>query len=366
VGALLPARDVVLVDTSDARPANSELRAIAQALADDHPEIPQAWVHRGRPTRVPLTATPVERLSIRHHWLGARARWRLDDGTSTLGVRYRPSGATIRPLDGVPIHRIGLDDPTVLSERGLAKEVRRRAKRWTSVLTASQFAADVTETAFAKPTGALVVGSARLDATLRLTQAGSSAREELRRELDLPGDRAIVLYAPVGRTTGRAAVDPPLDLDLWASELGERAYLLVRAHPSEKFHVSTRHRYAIRDISDPDLVDPFLVTCDLVVSDYSSIIADAAALDRPIALFQPDYDSYVHRQHGLYVDLSAVGPRARSTSELIDLTREWLDDPRALETAYRDGRQGFVATHCGPLDAGSCQRAIAAILAVGR
>ena len=366
VGALLPARDLVLVDTSDARPANADQCVIAEALAAEHPQIAQAWVHRGRPMRVPESAVAVERLSMRHHWLAARARWRFDDGTATLGVRYRPGAATVFALDGVPVSRVGLDDPSIVSEPAQAKDVRRRAKRWTTVLTASDYASQVVASAYARPRGAQVTGLARLDAALRVRAGGVEDVQRLRAELDLPLDRAIVLYAPAQRSSSREPVDPELDLEMWATALGDRAYLLVRAEPGERFQISTRLRFAVRDISDPDLYSDFLAASDLLVADYARVIGDAAALGLPITFFQPDFDAYVHRAHGLYVGLDGFGPRSSTTQDLIDQVAGWLDDRAGWSSLWEARVAAFAEAHCGPLDGDSTRRAVDAVLEAGR
>lgn len=362
LGRLLPARRLVVFDSSDLRPTNADARVISEYLHAQHPDIEQVWVHRGRPTRVPAYAEAVRRLSPRHAWLVARARWRLDDGTAALDIRSRPDARTTFVLDGVPITRVGLDDPSVQVNRAATRDVRRRSRGWTTVLAPSRYAEETARSAFAYSGDVPAVGLARLDSALGIRSQGAAARDRLRASLDLDLDRPVVLYAPTARGRGPHALPPLLDIERWASEVGDRVYLLVRSHPSERLEISTRWRWAVRDIGEADLVGDFLVASDLLVTDYSSLIGDAALLEMPIILFQPDRDAYVNRVHGLYVDLDPIAPRAATTSDLVDRVREWLADPAAWERRHAEPMRAFVADHCGPADGASTGRAIAALI----
>jgi CDP-glycerol glycerophosphotransferase len=170
------------------------------------------------------------------------------------------------------------------------------------------------------------------------------------------------MYAPAARGRGRDAQPPLLDTERWAAELGERAYLLVRSHPSERFEISSRSRWAVRDIGEPTVATDFLTASDLLISDYSSLIGDASLLEVPVILFQPDRDRYVNRLHGLYVDLDRLAPVATSTSDLVELVGAWLTDLSTWQSQYAEPMRAFAADHCGPSDGSSAARAVAALL----
>jgi CDP-glycerol glycerophosphotransferase len=362
LGGILPAREVVVFDTSELRPMNADVRAMSDYLGFHHQDLPQAWVHRGRPTRVPEHAEPVERLSLRHHWIVARAKWRVDDGTASLEVRPRPEGRTVFVLDGVPVRREGLDDPSVLVNRAATVQVRQRSRRWSTVIATSRYAEEVARSAYGYRGDVCATGMPRLDSALEVHRQGTAALQQLRESLDLDVDRAIVMYAPAARGRGRNALPSLLDIEQWVAELGERAYLLVRSHPSERLEVSSRWCSAVRDIGEANVATDFLTASDLLISDYSSLIGDAALLEIPVILFQPDRDTYVNRLHGLYVNLDRLAPVATSTSDLAELVRAWLTEPSTWESRYEEPMRAFAADHCGPSDGSSAARAVAALL----
>ena len=358
-GVLLPARDLVLFDSSASRPWNDNVRDLSAALRRQRPEIAQSWVHARRPDRVPEGARGVVRGSLAHRWQAARARWLVDDGTA-LGIRAR-AGAVVFVGDGVPVHRVGLDDPSNLTDESTQVEIRARSRRWAAALVPSDFAAEVVAEAFEFTGERTTTGLVRADVSVAAHRHDPGERARVRDRLDLALDRPVVLYVPTLRTPSREPVDPLIDIEQWSRAIGDRVYLVVRGHPLEPLEVSTRWRYAVRDVTDAAGVGDYLAACDLLISDYSSVIADAALVGLPTLLFQPDYDRYVNRAHGTYGDLGLVAPRVSSTTALIDVVDEWLADPDAWSRRHGPALEAYAAERCGPSDGRSAERAVAAL-----
>ncbi len=361
LGGALPPKQLALFESDAGRTASGNARAISEALSQLHPRIEQAWVYRADPSRAPAFATSVERLSLRHHWLASRARLWVDDGTAPLTVRKPAQTVSVFAGGGVPVHRIGLDDPSVLVSKGDVRDVRRRSRRWGVALTPSAFASDVTARAFDYRGRVAEVGLMRADDAVR-SRSDVAAIEALRQRLDLPTDRRIVLYAPASRRDDRDGTGSPIDLDEWAARLGARAYLLLRPPPSGSFTVPTALRFAIRDLGDTDDLMDFLAASDLFVSDYSWLIGDAALAALPVVLYQPDREMYVNRTRGVYAGLGDVGPAFDDLAGLIASVDEWLDDPGQWESRWSERRAAFAADRCGPPDGASADRAVDAFL----
>lgn len=360
-GGVLPSRDLALFETAAGRTCGGSARALSDLLRERHPDIRQAWVHRGEPERVPRHAEPVERSSLRHAWLASRARFMVDDGTAVAIGRDGRDTVSVRTGEGIPVHRIGLDDPSIQVSPSAVREVRRRARRWNLVLTASRFDSETTPSALGYSGRIAEVGLVRVDEPLALRAGRGSG--DLAARLDLPADRPIVLYAPTARRGDRQPVDPPMDLDRWVEAVGDRAYLLLRPHPSERFVVSTRLRFAVRDIGGRDDLSAFLAAADLFVSDYSSLIGDAALLDVPTMLFQPDRETYVNRTRGLYAQAGSVGPVVATMEALVAEVGAWLDDPEEWDRAHSLRRRAWASDACGPADGHAADRALGAVLA---
>ncbi len=360
IGAALPPRHLAVVQTDGGRTVTDNAKAISDRLSVIDPSLKQAWVHRGRPELTPDFAEPLEHMTTRHHWLASRARFWIDDGTSPLTLRKPKHTTAVLVASGVPVHRSGLDDPSVLVSKAAVRDVKRRSQRSDLLVTASRYSTDQLRRSMAFTADVVEAGLPRIDSALGARSRDS--RESLRREFDLPTDRAIVIYAPAFRQRESDAIEPLLDLDSWAEELGPRAYLLLRAPRQQRFTVSTRLRFAVRPIPDEHDAAPYLALADLLVSDYSSIIGDGAALDLPTILFQPDREVYVNRTHGLYSHDGSPGPVHTAMDGLVGEVDSLLADPRAWDSRHGAARRVFAADQCGPADGLAAERAARGIL----
>ncbi len=351
VGALLPATQLAVLQTDSGRTVSGNVREISERLHQLTPELRQAWVHRGRPELTPDYAEPVEHMSVRHHWLMSRAAFWIDDGTSPLAVRKPGHATSLLVSDGVPVHRVGLDDPAVLVSNAAAREVRTRSARTNTLVTASRYATDLLRPALGFSGTTVEAGIARLD------RRGAPVVGA-----DLPADRAVIVYAPAWRRRESDEFEPLIDLDQWSEALGTRAYLLLRSPRQQRFTVSTRLRFAVRSIREEEELTPYLSCADLFVSDYSSLIGDAAAMDLPVVLFQPDREEFVNRTRGLYPSEGVAGPSTSTTAELIEEVRSFLDDREAWQARFTTGRRVFAGEQCGLTDGHAAERVVAALL----
>ncbi|MEI6362271.1 MAG: CDP-glycerol glycerophosphotransferase family protein [Actinomycetes bacterium] len=359
VTAALPAGDLVLFDTSSGRSASDSVRALSAYLNAMRPDVAQAWVHHERPDRVPSYCAPVDRLSREHRLAAARARWLVDDGTAPVGLRTRPDAQVVLISDGVPIVRAGLDDPDILGDSAARRDIARRAGRWTTAVVPSPFAAEVLRRAYDFGGDVVEAGILRADHVVETRR--EPARSAARAALDLDLDRPVIVYAPALRSPGTVPSASLIDLRAWSSALGSRAYLVIAADPRQPIEDNTSLRHAVRVLTAAERLNDFLPACDLLVSDYSSVIGDAALAGIPTIVFQPDREVFVHRSHGLYVDPAAFAPSAVTTDALIARVGEYLADPERWRRENAEHLLGFAVGHCGPADGASLRRAVDAL-----
>lgn len=119
-------------------------------------------------------------------------------------------------------------------------------------------------------------------------------------------EKRVVLYAPTwrdynyGRKPEDCNYDYVLDVEALASELDEDTVVIFHDHGYLSSKVSTRGSRCI-DASSVDIQDLLLVS-DVVISDYSSVIFDAFAINRQVILYVPDEEQFVEYR-GLYEDM---------------------------------------------------------------
>lgn len=151
--------------------------------------------------------------------------------------------------------------------------------------------------------------------------------------------KKIVLWAPTFRGS---ASDPMFfggdEIDRLKRELGDEYYIIRKLHP----HAKRREELNDSDMSSEAL----MMVCDLLITDYSSILYDYSLLNKPLILFAPDLDTYV-RDNGFYEDYDSIpAPHVTDYDGLKDAVLDMYEnfDVNAMEAfrkrtmTYCDGR----------------------------
>lgn len=133
----------------------------------------------------------------------------------------------------------------------------------------------------------------------------------LKKKMGLPLDKKILLYTPTWRDStdmGKTyAIKPPLTVEHWEKELSDEYVMLLRTHAYTTKLLGIEFNDFVRNMSPyPDINDLFKVA-DILISDYSSCIADFSILERPIICFGYDYEEYC-KVRGLYIDMEKDMP----------------------------------------------------------
>jgi CDP-glycerol glycerophosphotransferase len=321
--------------------------------------------------------------SLRGFWLTARAAVVVVTHGFGDVNRYGVTGAVVVQLwHGIPLKRIGLDSPETLRSavlprsramRRLLREMYRSATRRIDVLpAASHLVRGRLQSAFALPDERVpVTGEPRVD-VLSLGSPGerrARARALLASLLgDESAERRLVLYAPTWRD---GDPDPAVPDDgewrLLVDGLDRLdAMLLVRSHPlgagdysppSSTDRVRTFGSDLVADVT------PLLAGLDLLVTDYSSLIFDAALADLPVLFLAPDVESYGRRRgfYGSFDDLAGEDVVSRWADLVSRLPAALTEGPDREELRARSAARS-AAVHAYR-DGGNTRRVYRAILA---
>jgi len=155
-----------------------------------------------------------------------------------------------------------------------------------------------------------------------MTQAPATAAQ--RDKLGISGKKPVVLYAPTWRGqvhTHRQEI---------SAQIKTVKALQVSLSPDFDVVVSL-HNLVLAKLKDlpkgvtllPSDMDPnvAMAAADILISDYSSILVDFFAVDRPVILFVPDLVRYKD-ERGLYVDLADLpATLCHDLSAVIEATR---------------------------------------------
>lgn len=140
----------------------------------------------------------------------------------------------------------------------------------------------------------------------------------LKKTLNLPLDKKIILYAPTWRDSEDMGKDytliPPIDFKMWEKNIGKDYIVLLRTHHFTTKLINVTFNDFVRDFTTYPRINDLYKVSDILISDYSACIADFSILERPVICFAYDYDIYKYKR-GLYVDLDVVMPNGIMKSE---------------------------------------------------
>ncbi|MGE6630262.1 CDP-glycerol glycerophosphotransferase family protein [Bacillus sp. NPDC077027] len=131
-----------------------------------------------------------------------------------------------------------------------------------------------------------------LSTGIPLTDAYFHTKPQYSLPSHIPQDKKILLYAPTYRDFDRSGVVVPFEREQLRTQLNGEYILLVKLHPAVKHLVQTEaDQEWIFDVSHEPLHD-LLRTCDVLITDYSSIVFEYALLHRPVLFFTYDLETY--------------------------------------------------------------------------
>lgn len=176
------------------------------------------------------------------------------------------------------------------------------------MLVQSDFERDIFIRDFGCRPGAIrKIGFPRNDELFHIT---SEEKERMRKQFRIPEGKKVILYAPTWRDSKDGGLSyefvPPIHMEKWKNALSDEYVMLFRMHTFTTQFEMTYDDFA-RDMSDYGNLNHVLAVTDVLITDYSTIVFDAAIAGIPFICFGFDYESY-SRERGFYFDLRETYP----------------------------------------------------------
>lgn len=238
----------------------------------------------------------------------------------------------------ITLKKFYLDASTITDVGEDVRQWRHNGSCMDYVFTGSRFDTESFRRGFDFKKEAVQVGSPRTDAMFRAEEC----RQKVTDIYHLDKTKKILLYAPTYRykkeKTGMheaearsVGLDDSLIRDALESKFGGEWDILFRLHPSvakeSKKFVNDR---CVVDVSAYPDSEELASACDVMVTDYSSIMFEPAFVKKPVFLFALDKAEYIDHEYDFLLDYEMLPfPSAETNEELVNCIMDF--DKEAYE-----------------------------------
>ena len=211
---------------------------------------------------------------------------------------------------------------TRMGKPGGAPQSSMNHRNYDLVPVSSEAIRDIYAEAFAIPTGKVqALGVPRTD-VLFDWEYKKKTREALYEKYPFLRDQKIVLFAPTFRGDGNKDAYYPreaFDLGAFMEQMPEDVACIVKQHPfvRQPEYIPPQWENRALDLSGKDHINDLLLITDLLITDYSSSIFEAALLEVPMLFYAFDEEEYM-ASRDFYFDYEEItpGPVAKTFEEM--------------------------------------------------
>ena len=227
----------------------------------------------------------------------------------------------------IPQKQVEKDAQDNLSE-GYIRSAKRDSKNMNLLMTGSDAICEVYRNCFWYDGEISNFGTPRYD---NLLKKDDEFEKQKRAELGFDENLVLVLYAPTFRNN-TPATDLILNnkkiLNAFEKYFKKPVKMIYRFHPNqanETKDIEFDDDRVVNLTEYPDAID-LEKLCDLLITDFSSVLADFAMLKKPCFILCRDYDEYISSERKMYIDVTEYPyPLFKSEDEMIKFLNHDLD-----------------------------------------
>ncbi len=234
----------------------------------------------------------------------------------------------IQTWHGTPLKKLGFDiEVKGGNVMNTVKDIRHKyasdSRRYDYLISPSDFCTKHFASIFhlEKRTEIIkTLGSPRCD---KIGKIGKEEKEKIKKVLNLPKNKKIILYAPTWRDDQHKSgvgytFENELNFEKMRKKFGDKIVILFRAH---YFVANTfgfeRYKDFVFDVSNYSDINDLYNISDALITDYSSVMFDFAILKRPMFFYMYDLEKYQNKLRDFYFSLSELpGPISTNMDEL--------------------------------------------------
>ena len=315
-------------------------KAITQKLLQMDDAVDVVWIVNRRPDSCPPKVRLVHRYDFESYYYDVSTAkiWIVDlavddDIRKKAGQIY----LQVKHWSSITLKKFSCEDMRWCLIPGAVENQKKEAARTDYILSGSQFDEDSCRKGFLYNGPFVRVGSPRSDILFT-----PEIKNIVRNKLGISEHIKVVLYAPTFRVSKddafvhkhmKQGIDFESLHDSLKNKFGGEWIILLRLHPSVASSADgIKLPDYVKNVSKYDDSQELVACCDALISDYSSIIFEAAYVYKPIFLFTPDLDEYLKSERQLLLDYRKLPFLISESNEELKRNIDDFD-----EIKYREG-----------------------------
>lgn len=308
----------------------------------------------------------VKRLSLPWFFYMAKASYWVTNSRMPLWMPKPQYTTYVQTWHGTPLKKLAQDMEEVhmpgTTTRKYKNNFYQESRNWDYLLSPNVYATEKFKSAFQFEKEIVEVGYPRNDDLYKHNH--SAYIEEIKKRLNLPLDKKVILYAPTWRDdqfdeTGKYTFDLQLDLSYLQENLGKDYIVLLRMHylVMSDFHLS-KYEHFVYDVSRHIDINELYLLADILITDYSSVFFDYANLRKPMIFYTYDLATYRDKLRGFYFQFEeeAPGPIVMTTEEVVSAIQ--AIEQNCLANQFTATYEDFYNRYCYVEDGQSSKRVV--------
>lgn len=300
-------------------------KAITQKLCQISDDVDVVWIVNKKLADFPAMVRLVYRYDFESYYyeISTATIWIVDLAVD-IDIRKK-AGQTylqVKHWSSITLKKFNCEDMRWVLIPGAVEFQKNEAARTDYILSGSQFDEDSCRRGFLYNGPFVRVGSPRSDILFN-----RDIKYIVRNKLGISVNDKVLLYAPTFRVSKdesfehqhlKQGVNFELLRESLTNKFGGEWIILLRLHPSVASSADgIQLPEYVKNVSMYDDSQELVACCDAMISDYSSIIFEAAYVYKPIFLFTPDLDEYLKNERQLLLEYRELPfPIAESNDEL--------------------------------------------------
>lgn len=328
---------------------------IYEYMQKHYPKLNYIWVFKN-PNQNVITgnAVKVKKGSKEYYDAYSKAKFWVTNARLPLYLNKKDNQIYIQTWHGTPLKRLANDMKIVRMPGTTTPKYKKNfyaeTSRWDYLISPNRYSTNIFKTAFwMDENRTLEIGYPRNDILVNRSN-DQEYIEKLKKELNIPKGKKIIMYAPTWRDDefvkkGKYLFDLKINLENLQKELGDEFVILLRMHYliSNALDLSGYEDFAI-DVSNYNDISELYLISDALITDYSSVMFDFGILKRPQYFFAYDIEKYDKGLRGFYMDYMKDLPGEIITDEF-KLAEELKDIDKHKEK-YKDKIERFYDKFC--------------------